>query len=60
MFLLMGWQHARAGSDWAKTTIARLQPIVIEKQEQLKQETFSKLKGLGNMVRSSMAAAHTR
>lgn len=39
-----------AGSAWAKAAVARLQPVVVQRQEKLKEEMMGKLKDLGNMV----------
>ncbi|GAX78392.1 hypothetical protein CEUSTIGMA_g5834.t1 [Chlamydomonas eustigma] len=38
------------GSIWAKQTVARLEPVVQEKHEKLKNEMFGKLKDLGNSL----------
>jgi tetratricopeptide (TPR) repeat protein len=38
------------GSSWAKQIIARLEPLVQEKHEKLKNEMFGKLKDLGNSI----------
>jgi hypothetical protein len=37
-------------SHWAASTVARLEPIVKEKQEKLKEEMLGKLKDLGNSL----------
>lgn len=41
---------ATTGSTWATDAVARLQPVVAQKQEKLKEEMLGKLKDLGNMV----------
>lgn len=41
-------QQFDSKNTWAQQQVARLEPLVQERQEKLKEEMFSKLKDLGN------------
>jgi tetratricopeptide (TPR) repeat protein len=40
----------RAALQWARSAVARLEPLAIEKQEKMKAEVLGKLKDLGNSI----------